>query len=259
MRSEQEQRREQFKDGKRLNKYVAHAGVCSRRKADELIKQGKVKVNGHVIYQMGYKVQDGDEVMFDGKVLAAEQKMYVLLNKPKNFITTTDDEKNRKTVMDLVKTAAKGNRIYPVGRLDRMTTGLLLLTNDGKLAQKLAHPSGEIQKIYEVTLDKDLSPAHFQFIKNGQVQLEEGKVLVDEIAFPIDRKKNVVGLTIHIGWNRVVRRTFESLGYEVKKLDRVMYAHLTKLDLPRGKWRYLTTEEVRNLKHFNESGKSVKR
>ena len=250
MRSKQERKQEQFREGKRLNKYVAHAGVCSRRKADELIKAGKVKVNGQVIYQMGFKVQEGDEVSFDGELLAPEKKIYILLNKPKNFITTTDDERNRKTVMDLVEKATKGNRIYPVGRLDRMTTGLLLLTNDGKLAQKLAHPSGEIRKIYEVTLDKELTEQHFNLIQASEVQLEEGKVLVDDIAFPNEKQKHIVGLTIHIGWNRVVRRTFETLGYEVKKLDRVMYAKLTKLDLPRGKWRYLTSEEVRNLKYF---------
>ena len=250
MRSKEERKKEQFREGKRLNKYVAHAGVCSRRKADELIKAGKVKVNGQVIYQMGFKVQEGDEVVFDGEILEPEEKLYVLLNKPKNFITTTDDERNRKTVMDLVEKAAKGNRIYPVGRLDRMTTGLLLLTNDGKLAQKLAHPSGEIRKIYEVTLNKDLIPEHFNLIQSSKVKLEEGNVLVDDIAFPDQNMKNRVGITIHIGWNRVVRRTFETLGYEVKKLDRVVYAGLTKLDLPRGQWRYLTQEEVRNLKFF---------
>ena len=251
MRSEQERKAEQFREGTRLNKYVAQAGVCSRRKADELIQKGEIKVNGQVIYQMGYKVQEGDVVEFEGQELEAEKKLYVLLNKPKNFITTTDDEKDRKTVMDLVHKAAQGNRIYPVGRLDRMTTGLLLLTNDGQLAQKLAHPSGEVRKLYEVTLDKDVTQEHFNLIKNSQVQLEEGKVLVDDVAYPNPQQKNIVGLQIHIGWNRVVRRTFESLGYEVKKLDRVVYAGLTKLDLPRGKWRYLTQEELRMLKHFS--------
>ena len=250
MRSKEERKKQQFKEGKRLNKYVAHAGVCSRRKADELIKAGKVKVNGQVIYQMGFKVQEGDMVEYAGEVLEAEEKMYVLLNKPKNFITTTNDERDRKTVMDLIEQATKGNRLYPVGRLDRMTTGLLLLTNDGKLAQKLAHPSGEIQKVYAVTLNKELAETHYQLIAAGKLKLEEGRVLVDEIAFPDPANRRVVGLIIHIGWNRVVRRTFESLGYEVKKLDRVVYAGLTKLDLPRGKWRYLTQEERRRLKHF---------
>ncbi len=250
MRSEEERKQQQFIDGTRLNKYIAQSGLCSRRKADELITNGQITVNGKVIDQMGYKVQDGDEVAYDGQLLNPENHLYVLLNKPKNFITTTSDERNRRTVMDLVKKAAKGNRIYPVGRLDRMTTGLLLLTNDGALAQKLAHPSGEISKVYQVTLDKPLSEKDFNKIKNNKVSLDEGPVQVDAIAFPDSNERNVVGLEIHIGWNRVVRRTFESLGYEVKKLDRVLYAGLTKKDLPRGNWRYLTKDEVRNLKYF---------
>lgn len=241
---------QQFKEGTRLNKYIANAGVCSRRKADELIANGEVTVNGKVVFQMGFKVQEGDKVVYDGKDVKPEDEIYVLLNKPKNFITTTDDDRGRKTVMDLVSTAAKGKRIYPVGRLDRNTTGLLLLTNDGQLAQKLAHPSGEIRKVYEVTIDKELSEKHFDLIKASKVKLEEGLVLVDDVAFPDETDRQVVGLQIHIGWNRVVRRTFETLGYRVKKLDRVVYAGLTKKNLPRGKWRYLSAEEVRNLKYF---------
>lgn len=250
MQSKKEDKNQQFIEGTRLNKYVANAGVCSRRKADELIQNGEVKVNGEVIVQMGYKVKDGDKVEYNGQNLEPESKTYVLLNKPKNFITTTDDERGRKTVMDLVAKASKGNRIYPVGRLDRMTTGLLLLTNDGALAQKLAHPSGEIRKVYEVTLDKPLTEAHFEKVKNSQVELEEGMVLVDSVAFPNAENRQIVGLEIHIGWNRVVRRTFETLGYEIKRLDRVMYAGLTKKDLPRGKWRYLKEDELRRLKYF---------
>ncbi len=235
--------------GMRLNKYVSNSGICSRRKADEHIKAGKVKVNGKVILEMGHKVQPNDEVTFEGKKINPERKVYVLLNKPKNFITTTADERGRKTVMDLVRKAAKGARIYPVGRLDRATTGLLLLTNDGELAQKLAHPSGEVRKIYQVTLDNDLTENDFQKIKKG-IKLEEGIAQVDAIAYPIEDEPNIVGVELHIGWNRIVRRIFESLGYEVKRLDRVVYAGLTKKDLPRGKWRYLTEKELIRLKYL---------
>lgn len=235
----------------RLNKYVAHAGLCSRRKADELIKNGQILVNGEAVRTPGHKVQEGDLITYEGKELKPEGTLYILLNKPKNFITTTEDDQGRKTVMDLIAKATNGRRVYPVGRLDRNTTGLLLFTNDGDLAQKLAHPSGEVRKLYEVTLDKELSTQHFKIIQSNMVQLEEGKVLVDDIAYPNDQDKKVVGLMIHIGWNRVVRRTFEELGYQVKKLDRVVYAGLTKKNLSRGKWRYLTEEEVRNLKYFS--------
>ncbi len=234
----------------RLNKYVAHSGVCSRRKADELIKNGEISVNGEVVLEMGHKVSDTDVIHYNGNIIEPQGKLYILLNKPKNFITTTDDERGRKTVMELISKATKGKRVYPVGRLDRNTTGLLLFTNDGELAQKLAHPSGEIRKLYEVTLDKPLSHSDFNQIKESKVKLEEGRVLVDDLAFPNPEDQKIVGMLIHIGWNRVVRRTFESLGYQVKKLDRVMYAGLTKKNLPRGKWRYLSHDEVRNLKHF---------
>lgn len=245
-----EPRAENFeKKGIRLNKYVSNAGVCSRRKADEFIKAGKIKVNGEVVLEMGHKVQADDQVTFDGKVLNPERKKYVLLNKPKDFITTTADERGRKTVMDLIKHAAAGSRLYPVGRLDRMTTGLLLLTNDGELAQKLAHPSGEVKKIYQVTLDKTFTEEDFNNTKKG-IKLEEGIAIVDDIAFPDPSQLNIVGVELHIGWNRIVRRIFESQGYVVKKLDRVVYAGLTKKDLPRGKWRFLSKEELIRLKYL---------
>jgi 23S rRNA pseudouridine2605 synthase len=196
---------------------------------------------------MGYKVKQGDEVRMDGQVLKPEPNVYVLLNKPKDFITTTDDPQDRRTVMNLVATACK-ERIYPVGRLDRNTTGLLLLTNDGELADKLAHPSSQMKKIYEVTLDKALTKADFQTILDG-VRLEDGLAIVDELAYVNDDKR-IIGIELHIGRNRIVRRIFEHLGYKVMYLDRVVYAGLTKKDLPRGTWRYLSEKEVIQLKHL---------
>ncbi|MCS6933656.1 MAG: rRNA pseudouridine synthase [Chitinophagales bacterium] len=241
----------------RLNKYLAHAGVASRRAADELIRQGRVSVNGQVITEMGYKVKPGDQVCFDGKPLSLEKKYYVLLNKPKDCITTVSDEKGRKTVMDLVRPAfaqirshAKV-RLYPVGRLDRNTTGVLLLTNDGELAQRLTHPSSNVKKIYHVLLNKKLRKEDFDKIAEGGVVLEDGIAEVDEIAYPNPANRAEVGIQIHTGKNRFVRRLFEALGYEVVKLDRVYFAGLTKKDLPRGRWRFLTEEEVRLLKYFN--------
>ncbi len=236
------------KEGMRLNKYIAHAGIASRRKADVLIEAGKVTVNGQVVREMGYRVQPDDKVAFEGKVVKPERFVYVLLNKPKDFITTTKDERGRKTVMRLVEKATK-ERIYPVGRLDRHTTGLLLFTNDGDLAQKLTHPSFEIEKVYAVTLDKPLQTHHFDQIKRG-VALEEGKVPVDDLAYTNSNDPREVGVALHVGWNRVVRRMFEALGYEVKKLDRTIYAGLTKKDLPRGRWRHLQNREVTILKHL---------
>lgn len=236
------------KKGMRLNKYLAHAGIASRRKADELIKEGLVKVNGEVVTEMGHRVLPEDEVTFRGKPVQPEKKVYILLNKPKNVISTTDDEKERKTVLDVVKPAIDA-RIYPVGRLDRDTTGLLLLTNDGELARKLSHPSSEIEKVYLAKLDRPLKGADMEAIKKG-VQLEEGKALVDDVAYPFPEDKTQVGLELHIGWNRVVRRIFEKLGYDVKSLDRVLFAGLSKKNLSRGKWRYLTKPEVITLKHF---------
>lgn len=236
------------KEGMRLNKYIAHAGIASRRKADVLIEAGKVTVNGQVVREMGYRVQPDDTVAFEGKVVKPERFVYVLLNKPKDFITTTKDERGRKTVMRLVEKATK-ERIYPVGRLDRHTTGLLLFTNDGDLAQKLTHPSFEIEKVYGVTLDKPLQTHHFDQLKRG-VELEEGRVPVDDLAYTNSNDLREVGVALHVGWNRVVRRMFEALGYEVKKLDRTIYAGLTKKDLPRGRWRHLQSREVTILKHL---------
>ncbi len=232
----------------RLNKFIANSGVCSRREADNLIAMGLITVNGATITEMGYKVKPGDEIRYESKILKTEKPVYVLLNKPKGFLTTTDDPQERKTVMSLVAKAAR-ERIYPVGRLDRNTTGLLLLTNDGDLADKLSHPSYEVKKIYKVELDKPMTRADFDRVLEG-VHLEEGKARVDDFAVISDDRKTV-GLEIHIGWNRVVRRIFESLGYVVVKLDRSVYAGLDKKDLARGQWRYLRPDEVIRLKHFS--------
>jgi 23S rRNA pseudouridine2605 synthase len=232
-------------EGTRLNKYIANAGICSRREADELIAAGVVSVNGEVITEMGYKVMPGDVVKYNNESLKTEKMVYILLNKPKDFITTTDDPENRKTVMSLIAKAGK-ERVYPVGRLDRNTTGLLLFTNDGDLAKKLTHPSFEVHKIYQVELDKSLKTSDLQEISSG-LNLEDGFIKVDDIVFT-GNDKNVVGVEIHSGKNRIVRRIFEHLGYEVKKLDRVVFAGLTKKDLPRGRWRFLTEMEVANLK-----------
>jgi 23S rRNA pseudouridine2605 synthase len=231
----------------RLNKYIANSGVGSRREADELIKMGLISVNGTVITELGSKVKQGDVVRYEDKVLKAETPVYILLNKPKGFITTTDDPQERNTVMSLVAGACK-ERIYPVGRLDRNTTGLLLLTNDGDLADKLMHPSYKAKKVYRVDLDKPLTKNDFLKIQEG-VHLPEGKAMVDDIAMLSDDSKSV-GLEIHIGWNRVVRRIFETLGYVVVKLDRSVYAGLDKKDVGRGQWRFLKAEEVVRLKHF---------
>ena len=231
----------------RLNKFLANSGVGSRREADELIKMGLVTVNGVTIIEMGHKVKSTDDVRYEGKRLKAEKPVYVLLNKPKGFITTTDDPQERNTVMNLVSNVGK-ERIYPVGRLDRNTTGLLLLTNDGELADKLTHPSYKAKKIYKAELDKPITKADFQKIQDG-VHLEEGKAIVDDLAMVSDDKKTI-GIELHIGWNRVVRRIFESLGYQVVKLDRVVYAGLDKKELSRGQWRFLKPEEVVKLKHF---------
>ncbi len=231
----------------RLNRFMANSGVGSRREADELIKMGLVTVNGETVTEMGHKVKMTDDVRYEGKKLKAEKPVYILLNKPKGFITTTADPQDRNTVMNLVAGAGK-ERIYPVGRLDRNTTGLLLLTNDGELADKLTHPSYNVKKIYRVELDKPLTKNDFLKIKEG-VRLEEGKAMVDDIAIVGD-DNSIIGLEIHIGWNRVVRRIFESLGYEVVKLDRVAYAGLDKKDIARGQWRFLKPEEIVMLKHF---------
>ncbi|MDO4764085.1 MAG: pseudouridine synthase [Flavobacteriaceae bacterium] len=234
------------KDTIRLNKYIANSGICSRREADELIAQGLVEVNGKVITEMGYQVQKTDRVVFDGQGITPEKPVYVLLNKPKGYISTTKDEKARKTVMDLVANASP-YRLFPVGRLDRQTTGLILLTNDGHLTKKLTHPSFGVKKIYHVTLDRKLSTEDLHKIADG-VRLEEGIAEVDAISFIEGKPKNEVGIEIHIGWNRVVRRIFKKLGYEVEALDRVIFAGLTKKNIKRGHWRILTEMEVNNLR-----------
>lgn len=229
----------------RLNRFISNAGICSRREADTFIAAGNVSVNGKVITEMGYKVKPGDEVRFDGRLLKSEKKEYILLNKPKNFITTTRDEKGRRTVMELISGASR-SRLLPVGRLDRNTTGLLLFTNDGDLAKKLTHPRHGVQKIYHVELDKSFKAADMAKIEAG-LELEDGPVTVDEISYVEGKSKREVGLRIHSGRNRIVRRIFEHLGYEVVRLDRVVFAGLTKKDLPRGHWRKLTTQELNQL------------
>lgn len=235
-----------------LNKFIAHAGVCGRREAAELVKAGKVTVNGDKLFEPGYKVSQADKVTVKGKeVFLQKTNVYILLNKPKDFITTSNDPEGRKTVLDLVK-GATPERVYPVGRLDRNTTGVLLLTNDGELAQKLTHPSFEVKKIYEVTLDKPVTKKDLDQIVTG-VTLEDGFVQADSVGYADTKSKNVVGIEIHSGRNRIVRRIFEHLGYDVKGLDRVMFANLTKKNVERSKWRHLNEKEVRLLKFMNKS------
>ena len=230
----------------RLNKYLANAGVCSRREADEFIQAGVVTVNGNVVTELGTKVMRSDEVKFHDQPVTLEKKVYVLLNKPKDYVTTSDDPQQRKTVMDLVKGACP-ERIYPVGRLDRNTTGVLLLTNDGDLASKLTHPKFLKKKVYHVYLDKNVTPEDMQKIAAG-VQLEDGEIHADAIEYADEKDKSQVGIEIHSGKNRIVRRIFESLGYRVIKLDRVQFAGLTKKNLRRGDWRFLTEKEVEMLR-----------
>ena len=230
----------------RLNKFLANAGICSRREADEYIQAGVVTVNGEVVKELGTKIKRGDEVKFHDQPVSIERKIYVLLNKPKDCVTTTDDPQARKTVMDIVKGACP-ERIYPVGRLDRNTTGVLLLTNDGELASKLTHPKYEKKKIYRVKLDKDLTQDDMNKIATG-IELEDGEVHADEIAYADETKKNDIGIEIHSSKNRIVRRIFEHLGYKVTKLDRVFFAGLTKKGLKRGDWRFLTQQEVNFLR-----------
>lgn len=233
----------------RLNRYIANAGICSRRKADELIAAGVITVNGEVVTSLGTKVDPAkDEIRYNNERLKREKMVYILLNKPKDYITTTDDPQERRTVMQLVAKATK-ERIYPVGRLDRNTTGLLLLTNDGQLAEKLSHPRNNVTKIYHVELNKNLTQGDFNKIQFG-LELEDGFIKPDDLSYIAGASKREVGIQIHSGKNRIVRRIFESLGYEVVKLDRVVYANLTKKDLPRGRWRYLDEKELIQLKHF---------
>ncbi len=237
-----------------LNKYIAHCGVCSRRDAVELIKTGKVKVNGNVITEPGFKIAPNDSIIYSGKkITPVKNLVYILINKPKDYIVTTDDPQQRKTVLDLIKNATS-ERIYPVGRLDRNTSGVLLLTNDGDLSQKLTHPSNEIKKIYAVTLDRPLAKKDFDEILKG-VPLEDGIAHVDVLAYTDVQDKRQIGVEIHSGRNRIVRRIFEHFKYDVKGLDRVSFAGLTKKNVNRGKWRYLNEKEVRDLKFFKKGKK----
>ncbi len=238
---------EKKSDHVRLNRFIANAGICSRRDADKLIESGEIKVNNKVVTEMGFQVGPTDVVRYGNRKLNREKPVYVLLNKPKDFITTTEDPNDRKTVMELVKNAGDA-RIYPVGRLDRNTTGLLLLTNDGELADRLTHPSHEIEKIYQAELDKPLSEEDFDKILAG-LKLEDGEIKVDDLA-RVTPDGYVIGVKLHSGKNRIVRRIFEHLGYEVTKLDRTTFAGLSKKDLPRGNWRFLTEREVIKLKYL---------
>ncbi len=232
-----------------MNKYIANAGVCSRREADTLITTGAITVNGKVVTELGTKINKNDDVMFGKQKLSTEKKVYLLLNKPKDYITTMDDPQGRKNVMELIRGACR-ERLYPVGRLDRNTTGLLLFTNDGDLAKKLTHPKYNVKKIYQVNLDKKLTKADMQKFIDG-VELDDGVVAADSISYVTkdgSENKKEIGIEIHSGQNRVVRRMFETLGYDVVKLDRVEFAGLTKKDLPRGKWRKLSPKEIGFLK-----------
>ena len=231
--------------GIRLNKYIANSGICSRREADTYIEHGSVEINGKLVTEMGYKVQPGDVVRFDGTSITPEQKKYILLNKPKNYITTMDDDRGRKTVMELIANASK-ERIYPVGRLDRNTTGLLLFTNDGDLAKKLTHPKHNVRKLYHASLDRKLELKDLDKLR-GEVIIEGRKVFIDAISYVNGEPKSEIGIEIHSGRNRIVRKIFEHVGYKVNKLDRVVFAELTKKNLPRGRWRPLTNLEVTNL------------
>jgi 23S rRNA pseudouridine2605 synthase len=230
----------------RLNKYIAAAGICSRREADDLISAGLISVNGKTVTQLGSKVNPADEVKYNGQRIRTERKVYLVLNKPKDYVTTTDDPKERKTVMLLIRDACS-ERVYPVGRLDRNTTGVLLFTNDGELAKKMTHPSGNKKKIYHVFLDKNISSGDLKQLAEG-ITLEDGFIQPDAISYASRENKREVGLEIHSGKNRIVRRMFESLGYRVDKLDRVYFGGLTKKNLPRGKWRFLTEKEINMLK-----------
>ncbi|CAM1369259.1 Pseudouridine synthase [Tenacibaculum soleae] len=231
--------------GIRLNKYISNSGICSRREADTYIEHGSVSVNGKLMTQMGYKVQPTDEVRFDGTLISIEQKRYILLNKPKNYITTMEDDRGRKTVMEIIANATK-ERIYPVGRLDRNTTGLLLFTNDGELAKKLTHPKHNVRKLYHASLDKKLTLADLDKLR-GEVIIEGRKVFIDAVSYVEGERKTEVGIEIHSGRNRIVRKIFENFGYTVTKLDRVVFAGMTKKNLPRGRWRELTSQEVNTL------------
>lgn len=240
-----------------LNKFLAHCGVASRRETVEIIKKGDVKVNGNVITEPAFRVSEKDRIELNGELLSVVKNMvYILINKPKDFITTTSDPRNRKTVLQLIRNATS-ERVYPVGRLDRNTSGVLLMTNDGDLTQKLTHPSFNMEKVYEAKLDRPLSRAHFEQILEG-ITLEDGEIHADALAYADENDNCIIGIEMHSGRNRIVRRIFEHLGYEVKHLDRVMYAGLTKKNVERGKWRYLNEKEVRQLKHLNKKNKPTK-
>jgi len=235
-----------------LNKFIAHCGICSRRDAAEMVKLGKVKVNNETITEPGHKVSAKDEIRVNGKKISlAKNLVYILLNKPKDYITTTDDPQKRKTVLDLIRIK---ERIYPVGRLDRNTSGVLLLTNDGELSQKLTHPSHEVKKVYHVTLNRSLDKKDFDQVLKG-IELDDGPASVDVLAYADVKDKTQLGVEIHSGRNRIVRRIFEHLGYDVKSLDRVMFAGLTKKNVERGKWRFLSEKEVRDLKYFGKGNR----
>ncbi len=230
----------------RLNKFIANSGLCSRRQADELIRSGEITVNQQKVTELGTKVKSTDEVRYKGKLLQNERPVYILLNKPKDYVTTVKDKNARKTVMELIKGACT-QRIYPVGRLDRNTTGVLLLTNDGELAKRLTHPHYKKKKVYHVVLDKPVTKTHLEQIAEG-VKLEDDVVAADAVSYVDSEDKTQIGIEIHTGQNRVIRRIFETLGYKIKKLDRVYFAGLTKKNLKRGRWRFLTQKEINRLK-----------
>ena len=240
------QRSRSYNEPIRLNRYIANAGICSRREADDLIKKGLITVNGEKVTELGIKVHPKDVIRYKGEVVSREKKVYILLNKPKDVISTVRDKHASRTVIDLVKRACP-ERVYPVGRLDKNTTGVLLLTNDGELTRQLTHPSYKKKKIYHVVLDKDVTKQHMVQIVEG-IQLDEDYIEADAISYVNEENKAEIGIEIHSGQNRIVRRIFESLGYKIKKLDRVYFAGLTKKNLPRGKWRFLTPLEIANLK-----------
>lgn len=226
----------------RLNRYLANAGICSRREADKLIQSGVVQINGKVVTELGTKVEPGDTVHYGGELISGEKKQYVLLNKPKDYITTMDDPQKRRTVMELVQKACK-ERIYPVGRLDRATSGLLLLTNDGQLTKRLTHPSGNVKKVYQLSLDKNVTQNHMIQLVEG-VELEDGMSTADKVFYAKDGDKSQIVIELHSGKNRIIRRIMEKLGYKVTKLDRTQFAGLNKKDLPRGRFRHLSEKEV---------------
>lgn len=239
-----------------LNKFIAHSGICARREAALLVKDGKVEVNGNKVTEPGFKVSPKDKVYVNGKkATIVIDLVYILLNKPKDYITTSDDPEGRKTVLELVKQASR-DRVFPIGRLDRNTTGVLLLTNDGELTQKLSHPSNEVRKVYEVKLDKPLAKKDMEEVAKG-LTLDDGFIKPDAIAYADAKDKSVIGIEIHSGRNRIVRRIFEHMGYDVRNLDRVMFAGLTKKNVERGKWRFLSEKEIRALKFFGGEVKTA--